>query len=156
MLFGQSIFQSVVERLSLEDEEKPEDPPVVRAYRVAGLSTGFVQDNGLMQQAPADWAQDRYLDLMADGILPPVLPEIPALPEMPAHLGRLSAAEIAEDLGLKDADDMVALQAKRRAFAMNNHPDRVDAAFADAAHTRMTIANQLVDEALQKRALRKG
>ncbi|THF53698.1 hypothetical protein [Allorhizobium terrae] len=153
MLFGQSIFQSVVERLSLEEEEKPDDASVARAYRVSGLSTGFVQDNGLMQQAAADWAQDQYLDLMSDDILQPAPP---AIPEMPAHLGRLGASEIADDLGLKDADDVAALQAKRRAFAMTNHPDRVHAAFAEAAHTRMTIANQLVDEALQRRALRHG
>jgi hypothetical protein len=148
MLFGQSIFQSVVERLSLEEEEKAEDNEVAVSYRVSGLSTGFVQENGQVQQATVDWAQDQYLDLMADEVLPPIVPE------MPEHLGRLSAGEVADDLGLKEADDTATLQAKRRAFAMKNHPDRVHACFVDAAHTRMTIANQLVDEALQNWALR--
>jgi hypothetical protein len=152
MLFGQSIFQSVVERLSQEDADKAEDANVAATYRVSGLSTGFVQDYGLMQQAPVDWAQDRYLDLMADAALPDDSAAHP--PVMPEHLGRLTASEIADDLGLKETDDMVTLQAKRRAFAMNNHPDRVHTLFAGAAHTRMTIANQLVDEALRCRVLR--
>jgi hypothetical protein len=141
MLFGQSIFQSVVERLSLEEAEKGEAADGVVNYRVSGLSTGFVQNNGDVQQATADWAQGQYLDLMGDA--PSSSP-----PEIPAYLCRLSPDEVAQDLALSPADDMAILQAKRRAFAMDNHPDRVHASFAKAAHIRMTIANSLVDEAL--------
>lgn len=148
MLFGRSIFESVVERLSAEEAEKAENTDAAVHYRVSGLNTGFVQETGHSQHADADWAKGQYLDLMEDG------PWQPALPEMPAHLQRLSDDEIAADLGLSSDDDMAALQAKRRAFAMTNHPDRVPVCFIDAAHTRMTIANRMVDEALQRRALR--
>ncbi|MBB4952722.1 hypothetical protein H4S14_000764 [Agrobacterium vitis] len=145
MLFGQSIFQSVVERLSLEEAEKGDEADAAVSYRVSGFSTGFVQDTGHGQQAAVGWAQNQYRDLMADEALPESAPEIPA------HLKRLSAADIADDLGLAETDDVAMLHAKRRAFAMNNHPDRVHAFFVEAAHIRMTIANQLVDEALQNR-----
>jgi hypothetical protein len=150
MLLGQSIFQSVVERLSLEEEEKATEPHVAVNYRVSGLSAGFVQNNGQVQQTTVDRAQDQYLDLMGND---EVLPQSP--PIIPDHLGRLSPHEIATDLGLADGDDAAVLQAKRRAFAMQNHPDRVDVSFIKEAHIRMTIANQLVDEALLKRMLRK-
>ncbi|HBF30841.1 hypothetical protein [Rhizobium sp.] len=146
MLFGQSIFQSVVERLSLEDAEKGETADAVVNYRVSGLSTGFVQDTGETQQAPCDWAQGQYLDLMEDA------PWLHSPAHIPEHLTRLSPDEIAVDLGLIAEDDIATLQAKRRAFAMDNHPDRVHANFVQSAHIRMTIANSLVDEALQRRA----
>jgi hypothetical protein len=148
MLFGRSIFESVVERLSAEDAEKPKDADDVVHYRVSGLNTGFVQETGQMQHAGADWARGQYLGLMDDEPWPL------APPEKPAHLSRLSDEEIAADLGLSRDDDMATLQAKRRAFAMTNHPDRVHANFIEAAHTRMTIANRMVDEALERRALR--
>ncbi|MCM2291113.1 hypothetical protein NAC44_02070 [Allorhizobium sp. BGMRC 0089] len=69
---------------------------------------------------------------------------------MPAHLKRLSAAEIAEDLGLSDNDTSENLHAKRRAYALHNHPDRVHPAFHAAAHHRMTLANQMIDRALKR------
>lgn len=42
----------------------------------------------------------------------------------------------------------------RRRFALKNHPDRVAASVRDAATTRMSIANTLVDEALKARDTR--
>lgn len=144
MLFGRSIFESVVERLSAEEAEMPEGANDTVHYRVSGLNTGFVQETGAMQHAGADWAMGQYLGLMDDEPWPL------APPEMPEHLSRLSDEEIAADLGLSRDDHMATLQAKRRAFAMTNHPDRVHPAFVQQAHTRMTIANSLVDEAMEK------
>lgn len=66
MLFGQSIFQSVVERLSNEEAEKAEREGEVNHYRVSGLNTGFVQENSHVPQAAAAWAQEQYLELMPD------------------------------------------------------------------------------------------
>lgn len=148
MLFGRSVFESVVERLSAEEAEKAEMTDDAVHYRVSGLNTGFVQETGHGLHADTGWAKGQYLDVM-DGE-----PWTPPPPEMPAHLRRLSEDEIAEDLGLSSDDDMAALQAKRRSFAMTNHPDRVHASFMDAAHIRMTIANRMVDEALLRCALR--
>lgn len=165
MLLGQSIFQSVVERLSREETEEAEREAESRAYRVAGLNTGFVQETSLHGPAhvpstaasPATkWAEEQYLELVPDDE-PSVEEglgnnEPEAVPEMPAHLARLDPEEVAEDLGLSPEDGVAPLNAKRRAFARLNHPDQVNPAFAEAAHTRMTIANQLVDKALQRRA----
>ena len=44
MLFGQSVFQSVVERLKQEKEEEGVEPPPPAGHRIAGFSSGFVLD----------------------------------------------------------------------------------------------------------------
>lgn len=147
MLFGKSLFQSVVERLAAEAEESgaPEEP---KAYRVSGLSTAFVAES--VEHAPAAAVRlDAYLALMPDPEAVPadVPPEPPAMPD---YLARLSIEEIAEDLDLKSGDDRDSLGEKRRAFARSNHPDRHHALFRDHATTRMKIANLLVDEAIRR------
>ncbi|MGV1769607.1 hypothetical protein ACQZ6B_05465 [Agrobacterium vitis] len=155
MLFGQSIFQSVVERLSNEGAEKAEREGGANHYRVSGLNTGFVQENSHVPQAAAAWAQEQYLELMPDEEAvseAELAEEEVAPPEMPAYLARLAPEEVAEDLGIADNDEASSLKAKRRAFAQLNHPDLVHPLFADAAHTRMTIANQLIDQALKTRS----
>ncbi|MVA80834.1 hypothetical protein GOZ89_15525 [Agrobacterium vitis] len=155
MLFGQSIFQSVVERLSNEEAEKAELEGETNHYRVSGLNTGFVQENSDVPQAAAAWAQEQYLELMPDEEAVSevdLAKEEVSPPEMPAYLARLAPEEVAEDLGIADNDEASSLKAKRRAFAQLNHPDLVHPLFAEAAHTRMTIANQLIDQALKARS----
>lgn len=143
MLFGKSIFQSVVERLAEEAEDEAEEPgPPV--YRVSGLSAGFVAES--IDQTPVSATlMDAYLALM---------PEERAVanepPVIPPHLLRLTIAEIAEDLGITETEDRQSLAEKRRAFARDNHPDRHPADFRDKATARMKIANLLIDEALKR------
>lgn len=59
--------------------------------------------------------------------------------------------DVARELKLRmwhSADQIVAI---RRRFAKQNHPDRVIPSHREAATTRMSIANMLVDEALRTR-----
>lgn len=146
MLFGKSLFQSVVERLA-EEAEDADAAPVVTAYRVSGLSSGFVAES--VDHAPAAaFHLDAYLALMPEPM--PAPPAAPVRPVMPSHLARLSIEQIAEDLDLKAEDDRETLGEKRRAFARHNHPDRYHPDFRDMATTRMKTANLLVDEAIRR------
>lgn len=143
MLFGKSLFQSVVERLA-EEAEEADGPLADPAYRISGLSSGFVAES--VEAAPTQaFRLDAYLALMPDPE-----PENTEAPAVPAHLARLTIAEITEDLGMRADDDRDALADKRRAFARLNHPDQQPAAFRDKATTRMKIANLLVDEAIRR------
>lgn len=155
MLFGKSLFQSVVDRLDDEAEEQPVNEE--QTFRIKGLSTGFVAESDLAAspETGADQRLDAYLFLMPED-LPPEEPEPPAPPPPPAWAGRLSPQEIAEDLGIEPADDRDRLQERRRRFARENHPDRVAADYRDAATLRMKIANGLVDEAISSHDLRSG
>lgn len=153
MLFGKSLFQSVVDRLGEEAED--EAPATEPAFRIGGLSTSFVaptaEPSGEEAPLPSDQRIDAYLFLMPDDEEnPEPEPEPPAPPQPPAWLGRLSLEEITEDLGLDPADDREKLQARRRSFARENHPDRVAVDHRAAATTRMKIANRLIDEAIRR------
>lgn len=150
MLFGKSLFQSVVERLA-EEAEEADPAPAVSAYRVSGLSSGFVIES--VDHAPAEaFRLDAYLALMPEPMAEPMPapPAAPVKPVLPDHLARLSIEEIAEDLDLKAEDDRERLGEKRRAFARHNHPDGHHPDFRDKATTRMKIANLLVDEAIRR------
>ncbi|MBT9369518.1 hypothetical protein [Rhizobium sp. CSW-27] len=146
MLFGRSVFQSILTRL---DAEEPEDKPEPKApsYRIAGLGAGFVVDT--QGADPADDAASR--DLLAGFDLAPEAepPPPPAPPVMPAHLTRLSEAEVAEDLALTPSDSAGDLTERRRRFARLNHPDLVHPDFRTQATRRMMLANMLIDRALR-------
>lgn len=151
MLFGKSLFQSVVDRLDAEAEEQP--PAEETAFRINGLPTSFVPERpdepaGTASSGP-DLRLGAYLSLMPDETENPP-PEPPAPPPPPSWITRLSPEEIAEDLGLVPSDDRERLAERRRAFARDNHPDRVAAEYRLAATTRMKIANRLVDEAINR------
>lgn len=150
MLFGKSLFQSVVERLA-EEAEEADATEESAAYRVSGLSSGFVVES--VEHAPADaFRLDAYLALMPDSVPEPVsAPKAPAKPVLPDHLMRQTIEEISEDLDLKAEDDRETLSEKRRAFARRNHPDRYHPDFREKATSRMKIANLLVDEAIRRR-----
>jgi hypothetical protein len=151
MLFGKSVFQSILTRL---DHEAPDEEPVVEnaSFRISGLNAGFV--------APIETAEvpvranHAYLDLLADlpaadqaETAPDTAQDAPTPPPMPAFLARLSEAEVEEDLALELTDTSEILAEKRRSFAKLNHPDLVHPDFRRQATIRMTIANMLVDRA---------
>lgn len=144
MLFGKSLFQSVVDRLA-EEETQEELAAIEPRFRIDGLGASYAPER--VSATPEDDARrrDAYLFLMGDD--EPHPPE-PVEPEKPVWLGRLSIEEIAADLAITPADDRETLQERRRAFARLNHPDRIHPDFRDQATTRMKIANLLVDEAL--------
>ncbi len=157
MLFGKSLFQSVVDRLDAEAEEAI--PAEESTFRINGLSTSFLPETPeqapILSEPSADPRLDAYLSLMSDEI-PPAEPEPPAAPlepippPPPAWLDRLSPEEVVEDLGLEPSDDRERLQERRRAFARDNHPDRLTEVFREQATIRMKIANRLIDEAIKR------
>nr|WP_316655381.1 hypothetical protein [uncultured Gellertiella sp.] len=154
MLFGTSLFASVLKRI--EDEEPPPDEEEL-THRIRGLSTGFVAP--AMEGVSVSMARvdDAYLALQPEETgmaqaAPPV-PEAPAEtvpPPLPAFLARIRPNEIAADLGLGPKDTAADLNERRRAFARDNHPDIVHPAHRIAATERMMIANLLIDRALAR------
>lgn len=159
MLFGRSVFHSVVERLETEAREAglDEDPRPLSA-RIAGLNASFAAATAETETARFFRSESAYLDALADLAshaeepLPQEQPPQPALP--PPHLTRLSAEEIAEDLAITPDMTTAGLQDLRRSFARQNHPDSVAGEWRAAATTRMTIANQMIDAALRTRRSR--
>lgn len=145
MLFGKSLFESVLDRLKDEKEPEEEDAAPAIATGFSAFGGGFV--GAVFEKAPGHGGrlERGYLDAL-DGIDAPPPPE----PQIPPHLLRLTLDEIAEDLALAPEDTVQSLQDKRRAFAKKNHPDGFAEPYRDKANIRMTIANLMVDEALRR------
>ncbi|PZU88915.1 MAG: hypothetical protein DI528_04295 [Shinella sp.] len=153
MLFRQSLFESVVERLSEEGTDAAEEESPAISHRIHGMAGNYLADSLTTEPQEATRLQQAYLFLMEDA--PFGEPEAPPprqarAPVTPAHLVRLSLEEIAEDLGVAPTDDREKLTERRRQFAKLNHPDRVDADFRERATKRMKIANLLIDEAIRR------
>ncbi|MBX4934134.1 hypothetical protein [Rhizobium bangladeshense] len=149
MLFGQSVFQSVLERLKAEEEpaEETQAPP---AHRVSGLATGLAFDVMEGISVASQRVGQAYFDnLNAEPAAEEAPPQEPE-PVMPDHLARIAPEEIAAELAIAAADTQQTLNEKRRAFAKANHPDGVAEPFRDNANRRMMIANLLIDEAMRR------
>ncbi|THV21645.1 hypothetical protein FAA97_15090 [Peteryoungia ipomoeae] len=155
MLFGRSLFQSVVDRLLHEAESAEEAVDQTGTdFRIRGFGAGFVAARPAAASTDsASRSADAYLEIMEDfkPEPPPAAAEI--VPTPPIWINRLSPEEIGADLAISADDDSDTLMEKRRIFARENHPDRVDLRFADAATTRMKIANLLIDDAIRARRL---
>ncbi|PZP43677.1 MAG: hypothetical protein DI595_21055 [Agrobacterium fabrum] len=151
MLFGQSVFQSVVDRLKQEKEQEEEggEPPPPAGHRIAGFSSGFVLDTHIEAPPPANANLDAYLAFLADPAPSPEPEPDPEPEPMPAHLEKTSLADVSEELAIHDTDTAATLAEKRRAFARRNHPDRVKPQFRQNATLRMTAANLLIDQAIR-------
>lgn len=166
MLFGQSIFQSVLDRLEAEEEDG-EAPSSV--HRIQGLNASFV--SSVREGVSAAYARpdQAYVDNLGAELPPmpeePASPEPEAIaeseievqeeqaPEMPPHLLRIRPQEVAEELAISSRDTPQTLSDKRRHFAKANHPDGVDGLFRENATIRMKIANLLIDEAMRRLAI---
>lgn len=137
-VFGKSLFETVLDGLDQQAGGEEDAAPTP----VRGFNGGFVG---------RDWSAkpDAELDpsLLFDGYPPEPVADEPIIPEW---LGRLSEAEIADDLALKDWHAEPDLRERRRLFALQNHPDRVAPPYRDQANRRMMVANRLVDTALAK------
>ena len=153
MLFGQSVFQSVLERLKEEHPEIEDEEP---SYRVRGLGAAFVAAQSPADDVTAPGVMNAYMDFAAETAPPPAEPEqihepeVEEAPVMPEHLSRIDPQEVSDELALSETDTVASLQEKRRLFAKANHPDSVHAEFRDNANIRMMIANLLIDEALRR------
>lgn len=151
MLFKQSLFQSVLDRLDSEEEVTEQEET---AHRIRGLNVSFAA-TVLGGETPETQRPDEaYRDNLGDPIiLPEMEPEpepAPQPPVMPEHLARTSREEVAAELAITADLTRETLQEKRRSFAKANHPDSVAALFREQATTRMTLANQLIDEAIRR------
>lgn len=143
-MFGQSAFQSVLERLRTQAEARSAAP---QSPRVRGLQSVFAAHTlGAAHTLNAARAhiQSAYRACCEDSIEPP------APPVMPAYLAQLDPREIAAELAIGFHDTPPSLGLKRRAFARINHPDRVHSDYRDNATRRMMIANMLIDRALSE------
>ena len=142
MLFGQSIFQSVLERLKAEDEATPEADFSV-PHQIRGLNNSFVAASIAPAATDATRTQQAYQDHMAE--------EKPPEPKrMPPHLAKILPEQVALELDINPADTVATLAEKRRAFAKANHPDGIDPLFRNPATIRMTTANLLIDAAIRR------
>lgn len=142
-MFAMSVFQSVLERLKAEDAEEQRETPEPAAYTgINGLPTGFVTAADVRQFADAQSVSRLYGGFMEDVQQSP--------PVMPAHLGRITPEEIADDLGVTGDLTPGGLHDLRRTFARDNHPDAIHPDFRTNATIRMKIANMLIDEALRQ------
>jgi hypothetical protein len=157
MLFGQSVFQSVLERLKVEEEEVEETAdPSPAAHRIRGLNSGFAASVLEGVSAASHRVDQAYFDMiepeLAAPVETPVEPDVPEPepPMMPEHLTRIGVADVAEELAISANDTPAGLAEKRRMFAKSNHPDGVLPAFRDNANMRMKIANLLIDEAIRR------
>jgi hypothetical protein len=154
MLFGQSLFQSVLDRLDTEDEKSAKDEA---AHRIRGLNVSFVATVLGGEPAASSRPDDAYIDNLGNDIpspepLPQPESKEPEPPVMPDHLARTSREEVVAELAISPQSTPQSLHEKRRAFAKANHPDSVAPPFREQATTRMMIANQLIDEALRRLA----
>jgi hypothetical protein len=151
MLFKQSLFQSVLDRLDSEEDASEKEEA---AHRIRGLNVSFAATVPGGETPAAHRPDDAYRDNLGDPvILPELEPEpepAPQEPIMPEHLSRISREEVAAELAITSEHTREVLQEKRRHFAKVNHPDSVAALFREQATTRMTLANQLIDEAIRR------
>lgn len=145
MLFGQSVFQSVVERLKREaDEDAQEEANQPPAFRVGGMTSGFVINTETTPSQPGNSGMDAYL-----AFLPDPQPPAPEPEPMPVYLEKTSLEDVAAELDISETDTRATLTEKRRRFARLNHPDGLKPEFRDNATLRMTAANLLIDQALR-------
>ncbi|AYG61475.1 hypothetical protein QD460_24470 [Rhizobium jaguaris] len=153
MLFGQSLFQSVLDRLDAEEEDKSGKDEA--AHRIRGLNVSFAATVFGGEPPASARPDDAYVDNLGNEIPSPepmLEPEQkePEPPVMPDYLARTSREEVAAELAISSQSTLQSLHEKRRAFAKANHPDGVAPSFREQATTRMMIANQLIDEAIRR------
>jgi hypothetical protein len=161
MLLGQSVFQSVLDRLGAEEDGAAAEPDPA-GHRIRGLNAGFAAAAREGVSAPSARPGDAYFDHMdVDAIEvdapsaaePSPLEVEPELPAIPEHLTRTAEADVAAELAIFPNDTLQTLADKRRAFARANHPDSVAPPFRHQATARMKIANALIDEAARRAAI---
>jgi hypothetical protein len=149
MLFGQSVFQSVLTRLK-EERGEEEEEDIGASFRIKGLGLGFVAPTDDMPNAATGTeAYFAFLPELAEMVPPVLMPEEPSPPPIPPHLTRLTQEEIAEELAISPKDTEETLSDKRRQFAKANHPDGVAPEFRENANIRMKTANLLIDTAIK-------
>ena len=168
MYFGRSIFQSVVERLQSESTAASEEADIAPAKPASFSHQGILShlDAQNAEVESGDFGIRQYQDYeLDDEFVPAVIlqDEAPPHAEEPtpppdkdySYLSMTSLDAVKGELALEKLTDVEHLQALRRSFARNNHPDRVPQEWRDQATLRMTAANQLIDQAIKNISLMK-
>lgn len=171
MIVGQSLFDTILERVGQEWAESPAQhapsPIAARGWYSRFVAADLARASRWSREeecapAPEPAPEPATAATKADTPAPAVVqPEKPAAPKPKPPIDtslfkRLSAEEVARDINLLATDTPAELQSKRRRFARLNHPDRTPLEWREAATTRMKIANHLVDEALRAVAARRS
>ncbi|KGF67997.1 hypothetical protein LL06_18970 [Hoeflea sp. BAL378] len=150
MIVGLSTFDTVLDRIGRDRAEEPHQDARswtgVRGFTAAFVGAGSPPAGG----HGSERLEAAYFAYGAELVAPPPEPK----PDM-TRFTRVSRDEVASDVDLLPSDTPAQLHRKRRSFARLNHPDRTPEEWREAATTRMTIANQLIDEALKKAASRR-
>ena len=151
MLFGQSVFQSVVARLEREAEDRPEEEIATPFSARVIFDPCPIATSGIPDTEPDNRPLSAYLDVLEEMPTSNIEPkdEEPEPAPMPDYLQKTSLEDVSHELAINDKDTLESLSEKRRAFARLNHPDAVPAAFRENAHLRMTAANLLIDQAIR-------
>ncbi len=151
MLFGQSVFQSVVARLEREAEDRPEEEIATPFSARVIFDPGPIATSSISETEPDNRPLSAYLDLLEEMPASNIEPkdEEPEPAPMPDYLQKTSLEDVSHELAINEKDTLESLSDKRRAFARLNHPDAVPAPFRENAHLRMTAANLLIDQAIR-------
>ncbi|SDR62284.1 hypothetical protein SAMN05519103_07801 [Rhizobiales bacterium GAS113] len=152
--------------LRLEDEEPGLGPAAGNS--AAASSFDFLQalDSIAEPQTQASWEvgnafANLYADLATEALveeppsepLPPYVAEPETRPTQTASQRSDQSCDpmaLVTELGLRPGLKPTELKRIRRAFALDNHPDRLDPSRRELASRRMTLANSLIDEALRR------
>ncbi|SOC41999.1 hypothetical protein SAMN05892877_109173 [Rhizobium subbaraonis] len=154
-MFGKSVFESVLERLRVEEESASEDGVGAVNEPSRGPLPAFAVFGGDHMAASGRSAASAYREFADDEPMKGEVgqrdePAIDVAPASPPHLMRTTPDEVAADLGLRGSETGAELAAIRRAFARDNHPDAAPEALRANATRRMMIANMLIDETLRR------
>ncbi|MBB3945913.1 hypothetical protein GGQ73_001859 [Rhizobium skierniewicense] len=147
MLFGQSVFQSVVERLERENESDLPEETSRSGSTINSFSASLVFETATQEPLAANRHLDSYLGFIEHPVAhaaPEPEPEI-----MPPHLEKTALSDVSDELAINDKDTLETLSEKRRNFARLNHPDMVNPQFRENANLRMKAANLLIDQAIR-------
>lgn len=142
-VFGKSLFETVLDGMEVEEVREDEDVPTRRPR----VTAHFLADTSFSDREDQRPLGELYEDF---GEPLPAPPEVSGPSVPPAWLDRLSEHDIAGDLGLVPDMTKAEIRERRRAFARDNHPDRVAEEFQEAATIRMTAANRMVEAALRR------
>lgn len=171
MLFGNSAFQSVVERLRHEAEMRDVDENSQEEIQAQTLRHPFIltksasEPNNEHEATTANPAQ-AYMDYSREEVPAPEetdpfeievqTPDHQSEPQAEKddlskydYLNMTSLEDISRELAITSKDTLATLQEKRRKFARSNHPDLVPDHQRDNANKRMQATNLLIDQAIR-------
>lgn len=175
MLLGRSVFQSVVDRLQSESHAEGDTLPSPQQNSKPRINSDFLFDQlnqgdidaesvdpakayrdfaweGEMHTPPSECAETINSEPTPVDVTPE--PETQPLAKDYSYLEKTQPSDIKIELKIEKLTSIEALNNKRRKFARDNHPDLVPETYRENANLRMTVANQLIDQAIKQLELR--